>query len=123
MDYPGLEKNLLEAIKEFSEVFAVDSLTVKSRTWAESIRRDHNRVATLPAGPGRNLIWTKERGKRKIVLQTSGSRLDIGDKFKAWLEMPWTSKLVRRGIAISTSPWTTSPNEVAQGADDDMLPP
>ncbi len=119
--YPKLRKNLLEAVREFGELFGLRPKKVGE--WADGIRKDVNRVAVLPVGEGQNLVWTKEGGKRKIVFQTPKSHLEVGAAFYKWLSMPRASELRKRSIAISLAPHTLRPEEVVWGRDKDALPP
>jgi len=120
--YPRLKENLLGAAREAGKVFGVNSIASKAEAFAESIRKDHNRIAILPIGP-RNLIWTKEHGRRKLVLQTPESHLDVRAKFDEWTSMPWTRELRERGVTIELSSRTLGSKEVIWGADEDMAPP
>lgn len=120
--HPRLKENLLGAAKEAGKIFGVNSIASKAEVFAEDIRKDNNKIATLPIGP-HNLIWTKERGRRKLVFQTSQSYLEVKARFEEWTNMPWTRELRERGVTIELSSRTLNPREVIWGADEDMAPP
>jgi len=119
--HPKLRKNLLEAVREFEEIFGLRSQ--KTREWIQGILKNMNRVAVLPVGEGQALVWTKEGGKRKLVFQTPKSHTEVGAAFNRWLGMPQTSRLKKRGIVIGLSSHTLRAEEVVWGRDEDVLPP
>lgn len=117
-----LRKHLLEMVREFSEVFGI-GLPKNTNGWADGIRQNHDRAATLPVGGGRNIIWTKEKGQRKLVFQTPQSYMEVEGAYRRWLAMPSIVGLKKRNIFVGLSSHTLRPEDVIWGADEDVLPP
>ena len=118
--YPKLSKNLSEAIAEFGEVFNIDSLGLKKRGFIESIRRNNNVLAVLELGSRKALIWTKEKGQRKLVLLSPEGGSEDRDRFERWAEKSETSLLRKRGIRLEYAP-RGDINEFEWGADGDVV--
>ena len=118
--FPQLSKNLSSAISELGEAFDINSFRSRKLRFVKSIRENNNVLVMLDiCEKGRVLIWTKERGKRKLILLSPEAGLEDRDRFKRWVEMPAASMLRRRRIHLEF----TSRGEAIEfkwGADDDV---
>jgi len=121
-EYPRLSKNLSEVITELGKVLSVNSLGVKSRGFVTSIRQDNNQVAVLDLGPLQALVWTKEGGRRKLILWRPECGSEGRDSFDRWKETPAAKLLEKRGVRLEYAPHGSLEEITRYGPDKDMRP-
>lgn len=119
--FPSLSKVLSAAITELGDVFDINSLHSRKLRFIKSIREDNNVLVTFELCQKRRmLIWTKEKGRRMLVLLSPESGQGDRDRFNEWIGKPAALVLRKRGIRLEHAPHGEAV-EFEWGADEDVV--
>lgn len=118
--YPRLSNNLSEVIAELGKVLNVNSLSVKKQGFVTTVRKDNNVIAVLALGPRQALVWTKERGQRKLILWCPDCGSEGRNRFNDWRNKPAAALLEKRGVRLEYVPHGSLEEITRYGPDEDM---